>query len=114
MSENSQALTFDGANFQSEVLQSSQPVLVDFWAAWCGPCRIIAPAVEELAQEFAGQAKVGKVNVDDNPELAMTYGVQGIPSLLVFQNGEVVDRVVGAVPKQVLTEKLQARVAPPA
>jgi len=112
MSKASKYLTLGTDNFETEVLNSSQPVLVDFWAAWCGPCRVIAPAIEQLASEFEGQAKVGKVNVDDHPHLAAAYGISGIPTLLVFQNGEVVDQIVGAVPKQVLAEKLKARLQP--
>ena len=109
MSQNSKYKTLNQQNFESEVLQSSQPVLVDFWAPWCGPCRTIAPAIEELAEEFDGRASVGKVNVDENPALAAAFGVQGIPTLLVFQNGKVVDQVVGALPKQALADMLQAK-----
>lgn len=99
-------LTADG--FDADVLQSDVPVLVDFWAEWCGPCRMIAPAVRELAEEFQGRAKVAKLDVDRYPEVAGRFGVQGIPALLFFQGGQIVDQVVGAVPKSMLEGKLQA------
>jgi thioredoxin 1 len=94
-------------SFDTEVVQSSVPVLVDFWAAWCGPCRAIAPTVEELAGEYAGKLKVVKVDVDENPDVSGKYGVQSIPTLLVFKNGEVVERLIGAYPKNMLLQKLQ-------
>jgi thioredoxin 1 len=94
-------------SFEAEVVQSSVPVLVDFWAAWCGPCRAIAPTVEELAGEYAGKLKVVKVDVDENPDVSGKYGVQSIPTLLVFKNGEVVERLIGAYPKNMLLQKLQ-------
>jgi thioredoxin 1 len=94
-------------SFEAEVVQSSVPVLVDFWAAWCGPCRAIAPTVEELAGEYAGKLKVVKVEVDENPDVSGKYGVQSIPTLLVFKNGEVVERLIGAYPKNMLLQKLQ-------
>jgi len=99
-------LTISDDNFEVEVLSSDIPVLVDFWATWCGPCKAIAPLIDELAAEFAGRVKVGKVNVDDNPKTPAKYGVRGIPTLLVFKGGELVDQVVGAVPKAQMEEML--------
>jgi thioredoxin 1 len=96
------------ADFDAEVLQSSVPVLVDFWAVWCGPCRAIAPHVEAISQEYAGRAKVVKVNVDEEPELALRYGIQSIPTLLFFKDGKVQDMIVGVVPKQTIVQKLEA------
>jgi thioredoxin 1 len=98
------ATNFSDADFDQNVLKSSVPVLVDFWAVWCGPCRAIAPSVEEMATEFEGRAKIGKLDVDNNPEVASTYGVRSIPTILIFKDGEVVERIVGAVPKQQLVE----------
>jgi len=94
--------------FDAEVLQSSVPVLVDFWAVWCGPCRAIAPHVDAIAQEYAGRAKVVKVNVDEEPEIALRYGIQSIPTLLFFKAGKVQDMIVGVVPKQTIVQKLEA------
>jgi len=102
---------FTDSNFEEEVLNSENPVLVDFWAEWCGPCRMIGPIVEELAGEYDGKAKIGKVNVDHNPEVSVKYGIRSIPSLLIFKGGEVVDQIVGAVPKSQLKNQLDAQVA---
>jgi thioredoxin 1 len=87
------------ADFQKQVLESDQPVLVDFWATWCAPCRAIAPAVEELASQYKGKVKVAKVNIDDNQDTPQQYGIRSIPTLLVFKGGKVVEQIVGAVPK---------------
>lgn len=105
------ALTFTDDSFENDVLNSDKPVLVDFWAEWCGPCRMVGPVVDELAGEFEGQAKIGKVDVDNNPEISSKYGIRSIPSLLIFKNGEVVDQIVGAVPKAQLKKQLEAQVA---
>ena len=111
MANDSKYVTLTESNFRNEVLESSKPVLVDFWASWCGPCHIIAPAIEELASDYDGQATVGKLNVDEQPSIAQQYGIQSIPSVLFFQDGKVVDQVVGAVPKKALAEKLNRLVA---
>ncbi|AEF19008.1 MULTISPECIES: thioredoxin [unclassified Hydrogenobaculum] len=95
------------ANWESEVINSSVPVLVDFWAPWCGPCRIIAPVVEKLAGEFAGQIKVGKLNTDDNPGVSMRYGIRAIPTIMMFKNGEVVDTRVGVQPEDSLRKMIK-------
>ena len=94
--------TVTDASFDQDVLQSDVPVLVDFWAPWCAPCRMVAPAVEELANEYDGKLKVGKVNTDENPMKAQSLGIRGIPTLILFKDGKVVDQVVGAVPKNQL------------
>ncbi|KAB2923670.1 MAG: thioredoxin [Bacteroidetes bacterium] len=94
------------ANFKNEVVDSSIPVLVDFWAVWCGPCKMIAPVVEELAKEYNGKMKFGKLDVDNNPQTAMQFGIRSIPTLLVFKGGKVVDQIVGAVPKRNLIDKI--------
>lgn len=103
------ALEFNDSNFDQDVLQSDQPVLVDFWAEWCGPCRMIGPMVEELSAEFEGRAKIGKMNVDENSNTPAEYGIRSIPTLLIFKGGELVDKVVGVVPKHDLVSKLNAQ-----
>ena len=103
------ALELTDANFDELVLKSDKPVLVDFWAEWCGPCRMVGPVVEELAKDYDGKAVIGKVNVDNNPGISMKFGIRYIPSLLYFKNGEIVDKQIGAVPKNVLAQKLEAQ-----
>ena len=107
MNSQATAISVRQENFEAEVLQSSLPVLVDFWAPWCGPCRAIAPALEEIAKEFKGVASVRKVNVDDNLELARDLGVVSIPTLLFYRDGEVADRIVGVTDKQSLAKRLR-------
>ena len=103
------ALELTDQNFDELVLKSDKPVLVDFWAEWCGPCRMIGPFVEEIAKEYEGKAVVGKLNVDHNPNISMQFGIRNIPALLFFQGGQVVDKEVGAAPKSVLAGKLDAQ-----
>lgn len=102
------AETFTSGNWNEKVLQSDKPVLVDFWAEWCGPCRMIGPIVEEIAKEYDGKAVVGKLNVDENGDIAGNYGIRSIPTLLVFKGGQMVDKIVGAVPKPSITQKIDA------
>ena len=104
------AIEITDSNFE-EVIGSDQPVLVDFWAEWCGPCKMIGPVVEELAGEYEGKAVVGKVDVDSNPEVSAKFGIRSIPTLLVFKGGEIVDKQIGAVPKSVLEQKITAQMA---
>lgn len=103
------ALELTDSNFEELALKSDKPVMVDFWAEWCGPCRMVGPVVEELAKEYDGKAVVGKVNVDNNPQVATKYGIRSIPTILFLKNGEVVDRSVGAVPKSQLSQKLEGQ-----
>ena len=108
MADDAKYVTLTDQNFADEVLNSSEPVLVDFWAAWCGPCRILAPAIEELAGEFQGRAKVAKMDVDTNPQTAMNFGIRSIPTLLFFKDGKVVDQLIGVAPKKVMAERLES------
>lgn len=101
-------LTLNTDNFKKEVLESDKPVLVDFWATWCGPCRMVGPIVEEIADEYDGKAKVGKVNTEENASLAGEYGVISIPTLLIFKDGKPVDQIIGAVPKNIIAQKLDS------
>ena len=101
----------DNSNFQADVLQANEPVVVDFWAEWCGPCKMIAPALEEIATELGGKVKIAKLNIDENPELAAKFGVRSIPTLMIFKAGEVADLQVGAAPKTALSHWINGAVA---
>ena len=101
-------ITITDDNFEAEVTNSELPVLIDFWAAWCGPCKMIAPIIEELAADYDGKVKIGKLDVDDNQQTAIKYGVRSIPTVLLLKNGEVKDTIIGAVPKNVFEEKLNS------
>ncbi len=100
-------ITIDKNNFENEVLKSDKPVIVDFWAAWCGPCRMVAPVIDQLADQYSGKVKVAKINVDENPELAGMYQVMSIPTILMFKEGKKVDELVGARPKQAFEDMIQ-------
>ncbi len=102
------AIEITDANFQELVLDAGQPAMIDFWAEWCGPCRMLTPVVKELSAEYEGRVVVGKVDVDSNPGISMKYGIRNIPTLLFFKNGEVVDKQVGVVPKGALVNKIEA------
>lgn len=104
------AYEFSDSTFQTEVLGSDKVTLIDFWAEWCGPCRVMSPVIEELATEYEGKAVIGKLNVDENPEVPFNYNVRGIPTFLLFKNGQLVDKVVGATSKQALKDKIDAHV----
>jgi len=101
-------VTLTDANFESEVIKSNIPVLIDFWATWCGPCKAVAPIVEDLANEYNGKIKIGKVDVDENQQTAIKYGIRSIPTLLIIKNGKVNDMIIGAVPKAQIAKKLNA------
>ena len=98
------------SNFDANVIQSDKPVLVDFWAEWCAPCRMIAPIVEELAVEYQDTLVVGKVNVDNSPQISMNYGIRSIPTILIFKDGKAVDQIIGAVPKKTLVDKIKPHI----
>lgn len=102
------ALEFTDSNFDKLVINSDKPVIVDFWAEWCGPCRMVGPIIQEIGVDYEGKAVVGKVDVDSNPGISAKYGIRNIPTILFFKNGEIVDKQVGSVPKQVFINKLEA------
>ena len=102
------AAEFTDANFKTDVLESDKLTVIDFWAEWCGPCRAIGPVIEELSKEYAGKANIGKVNVDNNPNVSMQYGITSIPAILFIKGGQVVDKQIGAVPKSVIEKKILA------
>lgn len=105
------AITITDNNFDEVVMKSDKPVLVDFWAEWCGPCRMVGPIVEELSKEYDGKAVIGKLDVDSNPNVSMQFGIRNIPTLLIFKNGQVVDKQVGVAPKNVLAQKINAQLS---
>jgi len=104
------ANVFTTDNFEKEVLSADKPVLVDFWAEWCGPCKMIGPVIEELHKDYEGKAIIGKLNVDENQDIATNYNIRSIPTILVFKNGEIVDKIVGAVSKSVLAGKIDNQI----
>ena len=104
-------LEFPDGNFQSEVIDSDQPVLVDFWAPWCGPCKMLAPTIEELASDYDGRARVGKMNTDENPQTATTHQISAIPTVMLFKGGEIVERFVGVTPKEKFSEALDSHLS---
>ena len=106
----SKPIEITDSNYE-EIISSGKPVIIDFWAEWCGPCRIIAPVVEEMANDYDGKVVVGKVDVDNNPSITAKFGVRSIPTLLIFKDGQVVDKQIGAVPKSILSKKLEAQLA---
>lgn len=106
MEKEKKSFELTDSNFKSEVLEADQPVLVDFSAEWCGPCKMIAPVVEQLGEDFSGKAKVAKLDVDINPRVTSQYGIRSMPTFLIFKNGEVVDKIIGAVPKKVIQDRL--------
>ena len=108
---NDKVLHVTDSNFDSEVLKSDKPVMIDFWAPWCGPCKAIAPSIDELANEYDGKVKFVKVNVDDNPQTAARYGVRGIPNLLIIKGGQVKEQIIGAVPKARLVQAVDGAIA---
>ena len=103
-------VTITDDNFEEEVIKSDKPVLIDFWATWCGPCRMIAPIVEELAKEYEGKVKIGKLDVDSNQQTSIKFGVRSIPTILIFKDGKVKETIIGAVPKKNIVEKLNAAI----
>lgn len=105
-----QPIHLSDASFEQEVIKSDLPVLIDFWAAWCGPCRMIAPVIDELANDYSSQAKICKLDVDNNQQTAMQFGIRSIPTILIFKGGEVVDTIVGAVPKEQILNKLKSHI----
>ena len=110
MADTAKYVTLTDSNFADTVLNSDKPVLVDFWATWCGPCRAIAPAIEQLASEYEGRAVIGKVDVDENQQVAMQFGIRSIPTILFFKDGRPVDQLIGAVPKKALADRLETLV----
>ena len=106
----SNVIELNDSNFDDEVVKSDLPVLVDFWAEWCGPCKMIAPSVEKISEEYSGKLKVGKLDVDSNPNISSTFGIRSIPTLLIFKNGSPVDQIVGAVSKEVISAKVDSHI----